>query len=309
MAGVYCSCGCSCCADCYKKCCGNGDNKNEIEKINDETNEEQKDLYFKIEGGAIDSNGLGCFGEVWFEKYKKKKEEYKKNNTILLYKLTEQKDKQEEAGTLVYSKESEKLKYTNGGDFPKDLKDSNNRWAIFKVTTLKEKGKGNSYIFYCSDVSSMGNDGLFEKIECWSIEILAAKTTAVETFRSMFKETKSSLEQDTEQQNKPGFIGLEKLDVSGANNLSFMFCMALFKQKTINSLSTLRLQDNAYISKMFFVNGNILSFKTLNEWIEENSGYLGYMFGSKYNIFFQGDDDGQNKDKLPEWYKNKIKQR
>ncbi|MBQ2350240.1 MAG: hypothetical protein II393_03110 [Cytophagales bacterium] len=149
LAGVYCSWGCSRCADCCKKCC------------------EKKDLYFKIKGEAINNNDLGCFGKSWFEVYNN----INNNNAILLYKLTEQKNKQEkEAGTLVYSKESEKLEYKNGDDLPDDLKDSNDRWAIFKVTTLNkvnnQEQKGNSHIFYCSDVSSLSGHGLFEEIDC-----------------------------------------------------------------------------------------------------------------------------------------------
>ena len=172
LAGMYCNCEYSRCAGCCKNCCENGEEDNKNEKNNNETseeNKEQKDLYFKIQEGTIDNNKLGCFGKLWFETYKEKKDD--NNNAILLYKLTEQKNKQEkEAGTLVYSKESEKLEYKNGDDLPDDLKDSNDRWAIFKVTTLNkvnnQEQKGNSHIFYCSDVSSLSGHGLFEEIDC-----------------------------------------------------------------------------------------------------------------------------------------------
>ena len=315
LAGVYCSWGCSCCADCYKKCCGKGDNKNE--NNNNETseeNKEQKDLYFKIEGEAIDNNDFKCFGNGWFEEYKNKKD--KDKNSILLYKLTEQKNKEEEAGTLVYSKENEKLQYRNGGDLPASLKDSDNKWAIFKVTTLREannqKQKGDSHIFYCSDVSSLSKFGLFERVMCWSIEILAANTQRVETFCCMFYMTKSYLEQDAKQPGASGFIGLEKLDLSSAKNLEYMLYNALFKQETINSLQTWHLINGPLISKMFymdiskFVDQNAPDFSVLKKWIDKNDVDLEYAIGSKYNIFFQGEDKGQNNDKLPKWYKHRI---
>ena len=296
---------------------GNEEEKNENKEINDEINEDEakNQQVFKIEEVAIDNNNLGCFGNKWFEEYQKKKNDNNKD-TILLYKLTEQKNKEKEAGILVYSKGSKNLKYTNGGSFPNDLKDSDNKWAIFKVTTLNKDNKatpGESHIFYCSDVSSIVNDGLFKQVRCYSIEILAAQTTEVKNFHSMFYDTKSSLEKDNEQQDKPGFIGLEELDLSSADRLSYMFYKALFKQKTINSLGGLRLRDKAYISYMFYVDTddfggkNCPNFSVLNGWIVENNGYLKYLFGSKYNIFFKGDDDAQNNDKLPEWYENNIK--
>ncbi|MBQ2350239.1 MAG: hypothetical protein II393_03105 [Cytophagales bacterium] len=128
----------------------------------------------------------------------------------------------------------------------------------------------------------------------------------------MFYMTTSSLEKDNEQPDASGFIGFEKLDLSSADRLSYMFYRALYKQKTINSLMGLQLRDKAYISYMFyvdtdyFVGKNCPNFSVLNGWIVKNNGYLRYLFGSKYNIFFQGDDDAQNNDKLPEWYKNKI---
>ncbi|MBQ2350010.1 MAG: hypothetical protein II393_01895 [Cytophagales bacterium] len=320
LAGVYCSWGCSCCADCYKKCCGKGDNKNE--NNNNETseeNKEQKDLYFKIKKGTIDDNKLGCFGKKWFQDYNRKRGNNNNNNTILLYELEEQQDVENGADeadrTLVYSKGSKKLQYRNGGDFPNDLKDSKNRWAIFKVTTLNkvknQEQKGNSHIFYCSDVSTLNNGGLFEEIKCWSIEILAANTQGVKTFYAMFYKTNSSLEQDTKKQNKSGFIGLEKLDVSGAKKLALMFYMALYKQKTVDSLKDWILKNEADISYMFFVQKNTLNFEALNRWIVDGGivkceGYLRYLIGSKYNIFFQGEDNSQNNDKLPEWYKNRL---
>ena len=287
------------------------DNKIENKEINDEINEDEakNQQVFKIEEGAIDNNNLGCFGNKWFEEYQKKKNDNNKD-TILLYKLTEQKNKEKTAGTLVYSKGSKKLEYTNGGNFPKRLKKFKEKWAIFKVTTLKnEKQKGNSHIFFCSDVSSIGNNGLFEEIDCWSIEILAANTQRVEDFCNMFKETKSYLEQDTKKPGASGFIGLEELDLSGANNLAAMFRMALFKQKTINSLSELRLQDNANIRQMFYVDKNNFvdengpDFSVLNRWIKGN----GVQFGYRYDIFFQGDYNAQDNDKLPEWCDDKKK--
>ena len=314
LAGVYCSWGCSCCADCYKKCCGKGDNKNE--NNNNETseeNKEQKDLYFKIEGEAIDNNDFKCFGNGWFEEYKNKKD--KDKNSILLYKLTEQKNKEEEAGTLVYSKENEKLQYRNGGDLPDDLKDSDNKWAIFKVTTLKnKKQKGNSHIFYCSDVSTLNDCGLFEEIDCWSIEILAANTQGVETFCAMFYKTNSYLERCVTGNKKSGFIGLGKLNLSGAKNLSMMFYEALYKQKTVDSLKDWILKNGAEISFMFcvdaskFVDKNAPNFRVLNGWVVGRNVYLICCLTiSKYNIFFQGDDNGQNNNKLPEWYADRIK--
>ena len=346
LAGMYCNCEYSRCAGCCKNCCGNGDNKNEnnnnelmednknenilvnnnnqLLKLNNndikneineynndkneqedtKENEEHNVLYFKIEGEAIDNNELECFGKYWFDDYNKIK-----NNAILLYGLAEQNNKQE-AGTLVCSKGSKKLEYQKGDDFPKDLKDSDNKWAIFKVTTLNDGEKaGNSHIFYCSDVSSLNSNGLFEAIECWSIEILAANTQRVEDFCNMFKETKSYLEQDTKKPGASGFIGLEELDLSGANNLAAMFRMALFKQKTINSLSELRLQDNANIRQMFYVDKNNFvdengpDFSVLNRWIKGN----GVQFGYRYDIFFQGDYNAQDNDKLPEWCDDKKK--
>ena len=226
----------------------------------------------------------------------------------MLYELEEQQDvKNVAAGTLVYSKESEELKYTSDVDFQNDLKDSDNKWAIFKVTTLNKDNKatpGESHIFYCSDVSSLSNCGLFEEIECWSIEILAAKTTEVKTFNSMFNETKSSLEQSGT--GRSGFIGLDKLDVSGAEDLAWMFNMAFFKQATINSLSGLQLRNNADISYMFFVERNNLSFEALNGWIVGEAVYLRYSSESKYSIFFIGYDNGENSGKLPEWYNDRL---
>ncbi|MBQ2350103.1 MAG: hypothetical protein II393_02385 [Cytophagales bacterium] len=319
LAGVYCSWGCSCCADCYKKCCGKEDNKNEIENNNNETseeNKEQKDLYFKIQEGTIDNNKLGCFGNEWFKRYNMKIK-YNHNNTVLLYGLEEQQGVPNGTdGTLVYSPKSKKLQYTNGGSFPKDLKDSDNKWAIFKVTALNKDNKatpGESHIFYCSDVSSLDKYGLFEEIECWSIEILAANTQGVETFRAMFHETKSYLEQDIKKPGASGFIGLEKLDLSSAWVLSYMFYNALFKQETINSLRELRLRNGAYIAQMFyvdiskFVGQNGPDFSVLKGWIKRKGSTLVCKIGHKYNIFFKGKDKKQNNDKLPDWYENNIK--
>ncbi|MBQ2350165.1 MAG: hypothetical protein II393_02705 [Cytophagales bacterium] len=381
LAGVYCNCEYSCCADCYKKCCGKGDNengnendilannnnqlhqlnnndiKNEINKnknneviednenaeekkendinnvINENNNEgdepkdnenaeEKKDLYFKIKEGAIYNNKLGCFGNGWFGEYNIKRRN-KHNDTILLYELEEQPDvSKKEVGTLVYSQKNKKLEYTEDNDLPYNLKDSDNKWAIFKVTTLKkvnnQEQKGDSYIFYCSDVSTLDSHGLFERVRCYSIEILAANTQRVNTFSSMFWYTVSLLEQDTNQPDASGFIGLEKLDLSSAKKLSEMFYMALFKQETIDSLSTWRLLNSAYISQMFYVNKNShiyralyankngLSFRALNEWMVGSEGFLRCPYGSEYNVFFQGQDNKKNKDILPDWYENKI---
>ena len=300
LAGMYCNCEYSRCAGCCKNCC------------------RKEDLYFKIEVGAIDNNNLKCFGEGWFEEYQKKKAD-NNNNAILLYKLTEQHDVKNRAdGTLVYSQKSKELQYRNGGDLPASLKDSDNKWAIFKVTTLKEDNneeqEGDSHIFYCSDVSSIDNNGLFELVRCWSIEILAANTKKVKDFSFMFKKTKSSLEQDTKKQNKSGFIGLEKLDVSSAKFLMKMFTNALFKQETINSLRRWRLQGNARISKMFYVDinnlvgKNVPDFRVLDKWIKKNNVYLEYSRGHKYSIFFKGYDNDKKSDKLlPKWYEDNIK--
>ena len=152
---------------------------------------------------------------------------------------------------------------------------------------------------------------MFEEIDCWSIEILAANTQGVETFCAMFYKTNSYLERYVTGHKKSGFIGLEKLNLSGAKNLSMMFYMALFKQETINSLHTWHLRNNADISQMFFVQENSLSFEALNRWIVDGGilgceGYLRYLAGSKYEVFFKGKDDDKNNDKLPEWYNDRL---
>ncbi|MBQ2350295.1 MAG: hypothetical protein II393_03410 [Cytophagales bacterium] len=332
LAGMYCNCEYSRCAGCCKKYCGNGDNEKTDTKVNQDSsasdnnkeksleedtkeNEKQKALYFKIQGRAIDDNGLGCFGKYWFEEYKKEKG----NNSILLYELTEQPDVQEkEVGTLVCSKGNKELQYTKGGDLPDDLKDSDDKWAIFKVTTLKEynneKKEGESHIFYCSDVSSFYNNGLFEEVYCWSIEILAANTQSVNNFSYMFYDTNSYLELIDNDPDKPGLIGLDKLDVSEADNLKRMFSEALYKQKTVDSLKDWILKNGAEISFMFcvdaskFVDKNAPNFRVLNGWVVGRNVYLICCLTiSKYNIFFQGDDNGQNNNKLPEWYADRIK--
>ncbi|MBQ2349840.1 MAG: hypothetical protein II393_00985 [Cytophagales bacterium] len=293
------------------------DKKFENKEINNQTNEEEtkNQQVFKIEEGAIDNN-LGCFGNKWFGEYQKKKNDNNKN-TILLYKLTEQKNKEKTAGTLVYFKGNKKLKYTKGNGLPGNIKKSKQKWAIFKVTTLKEdnnkKQKGDSHIFYCSDVSTLNDCGLFEEVKCWSIKILAANTQGVETFYAMFYKTNSYLERCVTGNKKSGFIGLGKLNLSGAKNLSMMFYEALYKQKTVDSLKDWILKNGADISQMFYVginnlvDKNVPDFRGLDKWIEKNNIYLKYSSGHKYSIFFKGYDNNKKNDKLlPKWYNDRL---
>ena len=323
FAGVYCSWGCSCCADCCKKCCEKGDSKNEIENnmirtnqlkqtfnieiINENANggnDGQKNLFFRTTGNFIKKDVLDkCLCSKWYEFY------FLKQDGILV-ELEEQKKTQqnEDTKTLVFSKTGEGWKCSTNVESNNDLDTSKNRWAIFKVTTLKEDNnkeqEGDSHIFYCSDVSSIQIDGLFKEVHCYSIKILAANTKEVENFSCMFKKTKSSLEQDTKKQNKSGFIGLEKLDVSSAKFLSYMFYMALYKQKTVESLQYLNVKDKACITKMFCATAGDIDFTCLNKWLEGNNNKLRIYVSNVQeteNVFFAERSDF-NQNKVPNWF-------
>ncbi|MBQ2350241.1 MAG: hypothetical protein II393_03115, partial [Cytophagales bacterium] len=131
-------------------------------------------------------------------------------------------------------------------------------------------------------------------------------------FYSMFYMTTSYLEQDIEQPDASGFIGLEKLDLSSAQNLAMMFYEALYKQKTINSLKDWILKNGADISQMFYVDSskflcqNGPDFSVLGGWIKRKDVFLVCSSGSKYEVFFERKDDDKNNDKLPDWYENRI---
>ncbi|MBQ2349826.1 MAG: hypothetical protein II393_00905, partial [Cytophagales bacterium] len=115
LAGVYCSFGCSCCADCYKK---NDEIENNmiqtnqlkqtfnIEIINENANggnDGQKNLFFRTTGNFIKKDVLDkCLYSKWYEFY------FLKQDGILV-ELEEQKKTQqnEDTKTLVFSKTGE----------------------------------------------------------------------------------------------------------------------------------------------------------------------------------------------------------
>lgn len=120
-------------------------------------------------------------------------------------------------------------------------------WIIFKITTC-DKGNakaGETFIFYVNDINSFGEEwefefprmahGIFYGVECYSIEIMAANTENVKNVMCMFYWTKSHLEQDKDSPSV--LIGLDRLNMRCVDYLSYMFCSALYKQSTLDSLA------------------------------------------------------------------------
>ena len=124
----------------------------------------------------------------------------------------------------------------------------------------------------------------------------------------MFFNTNSYLELTDNDPYKSGLMWLDKLDVSGAENLSGMFSEALYKQKTVDSLRNWNIKNGALIEYMFYTINIYINFTVLNKCCDNvNDIYTSSSTEEHiYNTFFAEGNIKKNKDKLPIWI-GKIK--
>ena len=281
--------------DCCKKLCADKDNnesfpnsennntnlEDEVIKMNEnampnnnndnthdnflENSKKKETLYFaKIDKAGQDDGIKKCFNGSWYKACQDK---------VLLLKQVNDDDK-------------DLLKVT-GSDNEWEITDSlekvlenancnpnNNKWIIVKVTTWDEnsEGDGDSFIFYVDDITSIAGEdrpyGVFDNIKCYSIEIIAANTSAVQNMHGMFYFVESALEKEMEEDIVPGLVGLDKLNVENVTSMSFMFTMAIHKQATLEQLKKWRFsgENKVDIRCLFASKVEGLNFRVLDGW-------------------------------------------
>ena len=224
----------------------------------------EETLYFKIDKTAQDDDIKKCFNGPWCDAYTGKVlslQQVNENGSDVL-KVTGSDNEWEITDSLE-------------NKFKDDKCDSGkNKWIIVKVTTLQEgsKSAGDSFIFYVDDITSIRDNGfsygVFEEIKCYSINIIAANTRAVEDMIGMFYNVNSALEQDKGEKTAPGLIGLDKLNVENVEDIKFMFSSAIHKQATLNQLKKWRFsgENKVDIGYLFSSGVEGLKFRVLDGW-------------------------------------------
>ena len=150
--------------------------------------------------------------------------------------------------------------------------------------------------------------GVFEDIECYSIKIIAANTSALKSMKSMFFNVTSALERDGKEDTGPGLIGLDKLNVENVEDISMMFYHAIYKQTTLEQLKKWRFsgEKDVCITNLFASPVKYLDFAVLNDWNEPtNKGAVSFTRADWFTsrkVFV--DSNNEEDFKRPIWYNN-----
>jgi hypothetical protein len=219
----------------------------------------------------------------------------------------------------------------NGNSFKYNNCDpSKKTWIIFSITLWDETQQkaGETLTFYVDDISSFDTKnttgqqianpattyGVFKEVGlCYSIKILSANTQNVKNVGCMFYGTKSKLEKDRSQKDSSGLIGLERLNMCGVSDLSYMFDSAIYKQSTLDSLARWRFNAmEVWIERLFnieryYYEKNNLNWETLNGWELNTNGKKITFFCSnkKFHGVFIWQRVPEEIDR-PRWYENIV---
>ncbi len=262
----------------------------------------EETLYFKIDEAGQDENIEKCFNGSWYKAC---------GNKVLL--LQETNEDNQNVLKVTGSDNDLEITYSKENKFKNNACDSSkNKWIIVKVTTWDEnsEGDGDSFIFYVDDITSIAGEdrpyGVFDNIKCYSIEIIAANTSAVQNMHGMFYFVESALEKDMEEDTTPGLIGLDKLNVENVTSMSFMFTMAIHKQATLEQLKKWRFSGENKVDIRCLFSSKVagLDFTILNGWSSATkNGTVSFSRGffSPETVFV-----GRNEYKFtaPSWYDN-----
>jgi hypothetical protein len=257
-------------------------------------------LYFtKIDKTAQDENNIKkCFNNTWYKACEGK--------VLLLQEANES-----DTDVLKVIGSDNDWKITDQGKVLENAgcNPEGNKWIIVKVTTLQEDSKsaGDSFIFYVDDIKDASRFGVFDNIKCYSIEIIAANTSAAQNMWGVFFCVKSALEQDNEKDTATGLIGLEKLNVENVKNINWIFYNAIHKQATLNQLKKWRFSGNnkVDITNLFSSLVKDLDFSVLNGWNEStNKGAVSFLqlVDSAEKVFVKSNN--KNDFNPPRWYDN-----
>ena len=270
--------------------------ENKIDTNEGGEDEKKEILYFKIDEAGKDENIKKCFNETWYNKRQGKV-------------LSLQKVKENGSGVLSVTCSGNNWEITNskGDKFNDDNCDSDdNKWIIVEVLTLQEGSEGawDSFIFYVDDITSFAGTGVFEEIECYSIDILAANTSAVENMGSMFCQVTSALEKDMKKDAGPGLIGLDKLNVENVTGMSFMFYRTIHKQATLDQLKKWRFsgENDVCIAALFASQVEGLNFTVLDDWNNTTHGEIVPFLRGGLNPETVFVDSNEYKFTAPRWY-------
>ena len=217
-------------------------------------------MYFKIDKTKKDEDNIKkCFNNTWYNKCQ--------NKVLLLQEVNKN-----DTGVLSVTGSGNKWTITDQGKVLENANcnPNNNKWIIVKVITWNEalKSAEDSFIFYVDDISSVNESGVFDKIECYSIKIIAANTRAVQNMHGMFYLVESTLERDVDKATSPGLIGLDKLNVENVEDIGSMFFKTIHKQATLDQLKGWRFSggNKVDIGCLFSSKVEGLNFRVLDGW-------------------------------------------
>ncbi len=281
------------------------DEKFNSKKVNENENEET--LYFlKIDKAGQDDGIKECFNNTWYDK---------RQGKVLLLKEAKEND----FNALKVIGSCNNWEITDQGNVLENAscKPGNNKWIIVEVITLDENSGsvGDKFIFYVDDIERVLSKsvpyGVFEKIKCYSIKIIAANTRAVKDMKYMFYKVTSALELDEKEDTTPGLIGLDKLNVANVKDIKSMFSFSIRKQVTLDQLSEWRFsgENDVFINGLFSSQVEGLKFTILNGWDNSTTKGPVYFYISKDVARGQVFVESNNEEDFtaPRWY-NYIKE-
>ena len=220
-------------------------------------------LYFKIDKTAQDEVIKKCINNTWYDK---------RQGEVLLLKEAEEGD----TDVLSVTGSGNNWEITDQGKVlgSAGCNPEGNKWIIVKVTTWDDDSKsaGDSFIFYVDEITCIQDNWfsycVFEEIECYSIEIIAANTRAVQNMHGMFYLVESALERDEKTDTGPGLIGLDKLNVENVEDIGSMFFKTIHKQATLDQLKGWRFsgENKVDIGYLFSSKVEGLNFRVLDGW-------------------------------------------
>jgi hypothetical protein len=259
--------------------------------------ENVKTLYFtKIDKAKKDENNIKkCFNGQWYDE---------RQGTVLLLKEAKEND----FNALRVTGSCNKWKITDQGKVlgSANCNPNNNKWIIVKVITMNKNSKGvlNSFIFYMDDIDSFNRNGVFEEIKCYSIDIIAANTSAVQDMYGMFYHVESALEKDMKKDTSPGLIGLKKLNVENVTTLRWTFSGAIHKQVTLKQLKKWRFsgKNKVDIGCLFSSKVEGLNFRVLDGWSSAKKSKTFYFWQESLSLEQVFVNDKRYKFTPPIWY-------
>ncbi len=303
---------------------GSNDKENEVLNNNkdgeDETNTKEEILYYKIVD-KNDNSVQSCFCKEWYEQSK---------DGVVQLVMCQKEDNDDVLEVIgngnnwrIVDKNVNSLNYSN-------CDPSKNTWIIFSITLWDEaqQKEGETLTFYVDDISSFDTEnttgqqiakpattyGVFKEVGlCYSIKILSANTQNVKNVGCMFYGTKSKLEKDRSQKDSSGLIGLERLNMCGVSDLSYMFDSAIYKQSTLDSLAGWRFNamevwiESLFSVERYYYEKNHLNWETLNGWeLNTNGKKITFFCGNKkfHGVFiWQREQEEKGR---PRWYENIV---